>query len=172
MSVAPADYTVAIYGPNLEDQSQGDIHVHRNGCLHEPPAPLGSLADPWVISVDSKEEVVLAIYPPDEFEYDAADWEDYYGDLYWAPCTRPMVRELDLSETDGEVDKVYNPNDVTATVLLGEGRSLHLKQGRGGNFIISLHSPGRPAERVAKGTRDSMIAALPGFVNAYTKDNA
>jgi hypothetical protein len=82
---------VTICGPNLYDQSHGTFHVHAEGCAdlvkharREPEYKNG-----WTIEADSKHAVIAEIYPPEQFEYDENDPEDfapYETDIYFFPC--------------------------------------------------------------------------------------
>jgi hypothetical protein len=60
---------VSIFGPNLRDQSRGDIHVHAEDCAdiariarREPEYATG-----WSMEAASRVEVCDAVYPPEDF---------------------------------------------------------------------------------------------------------
>lgn len=89
---------VSICGPNLQDQSKGQFHVHAADCgdlRHygwegHPAIPrkYGG-EEPWAVEVETKKEAVEALYGPDEFEYDPDDPQQYQGfrdDMHFAPC--------------------------------------------------------------------------------------
>lgn len=80
---------VVVVGPNLRNQDKGDFHVHAKGCadLHRDPV-VRREDQSFVIEVESKLDVVEAVYPPEEFGYDPAEEAgDYLSDIYFAPCT-------------------------------------------------------------------------------------
>lgn len=80
---------VTICGPNLRDQSKGDLHVHaadcgdlRRGAIREP-----AYHDGWTIEAGSYAEVVQEVYPPEDFNYDPEEAHLYADTLWFAPCT-------------------------------------------------------------------------------------
>lgn len=83
---------VTIYGPNLNRaaQAKGEMHVHAEGCAdgsHYGPGRKYGGDGGWTIEATTRKDVVSAIYPPEDFGYDEADWRDY-DDLYVAPCVQ------------------------------------------------------------------------------------
>lgn len=86
---------VTIIGPNLRDQSKGDMHVHAAGCAdiarmvgREP-----EYANGWEIEAESVKDVVTAVYDPSEFQYDADDPDDldpYITSIRFFPCTESL----------------------------------------------------------------------------------
>jgi hypothetical protein len=80
---------VTVCGPNLPDQSKGDMHVHAAGCADLKRGQLRQ-ADKWTVEVDSVQAVVEAIYSDMIAECDPDEpygtWVDYEADLYFAPC--------------------------------------------------------------------------------------
>jgi hypothetical protein len=76
---------VSIFGPNLRDQSRGDIHVHAEGCAdiarmacREPEYATG-----WSMEAASRVEVCDAVYPPEDFGCEPGE---YLGELHFFPC--------------------------------------------------------------------------------------
>lgn len=79
---------VTVCGPNLRDQSKGTFHVHHETCgdlrsrLRQEP----EYGNGWTIDVDTREEIVRAIYSDHMAEAEQpARWQDY-DDLYIFPC--------------------------------------------------------------------------------------
>ena len=149
--------TVNVYGPNLDDQSLGDIHIHKAGCNH--PAPLeGDLpAEVLSISADSKREILDTVYPPDEFEDTSIDW------LHWSACTRSIQREPSAPDTPTDVDHGW--------VGLQNGGVLKLVQ-TAAQFAIEYHPPhkGYPPYMVMIGKRDAVLASLSGIIYTYGQE--
>ena len=77
---------VDIHGPNLrgDDARKGEMHVHRAGC-QDSLRMAKRYGAAWTIETASRAETVMEIYPPDEFGYSEAEWQDY-DDLFVAPC--------------------------------------------------------------------------------------
>jgi hypothetical protein len=88
---------LTIIGPNLSDQSKGNIHVHKEGCsdIHKRVYAL-PLADGEFDTDEyaSQREVVESVYPVDSFEWsDGPDDRSYWSDVYFLPCTKGLPRE-------------------------------------------------------------------------------
>lgn len=86
---------VAVIGPNLRDQSRGQLHVHNEFCNHHLQMALTEpeYANPQIFEADTRQEVVEEIYPPDQFEYDPADnddYEAYLNEFYFFPCVKDL----------------------------------------------------------------------------------
>lgn len=87
---------ITICGPNLRDQSKGQLHVHASWCHdlvrranREPEYRNG-----WTIEVKSLREIVTAVYDPGDFNYDeASEWRDYSHDIYVFPCVSTLPEE-------------------------------------------------------------------------------
>lgn len=85
---------VRIFGPNLNDQSKGTFHVHAEhcgDCAHYGPSGKYGGEDPagWRIEAASEFDVVMDIYPPEQFDYDSEDEnarESFVNDVWFAPC--------------------------------------------------------------------------------------
>lgn len=88
---------VTVVGPNLPDQSQGDMHVHAAGCADLKRGQLRNHAERWTVEVDSVQAVVEAIYSDMIAECDPDEpygtWVDYEADLHFAPCTDHLPRD-------------------------------------------------------------------------------
>lgn len=87
--------SVLVIGPNLPDQSKGQFHVHASGCsagsklANRVPYGVSRYAAPA-----SLRAIVLDVYDPDCFGYDAADadaFAGYAGEFYVCPCARKAV---------------------------------------------------------------------------------
>lgn len=83
---------VQIFGPNLNTagQAKGQMHVHADGCgdcKHYGPGTKFGGEGGWKIEAATRKDVVTEIYPPEDFDYDEADWSQY-DDLFVAPCVR------------------------------------------------------------------------------------
>lgn len=75
---------VVVIGPNLVDQSKGQFHVHKEGC-NDTKKYRGQPLD-YVIDVETRKDIVLDIYPPNEFDYNEdTEWMNM-DDMYLAPC--------------------------------------------------------------------------------------
>lgn len=81
---------VKICGPNLNDQSKGDFHVHAAGCAdlvkharREPEYQYG-----WKVDAESRvqvaEEIFCDIMAENEGEW--AKPEAYLSDIHFFPC--------------------------------------------------------------------------------------
>lgn len=89
---------VIIIGPNLRDQSKGQLHVHKAGCKdlarfkrHEPEYDYAMGIPP--VEAQTRAEIVLNWYPPEEFEYnphDESDYLQYRDEFYFFPCTKDL----------------------------------------------------------------------------------
>ena len=82
-------------GPNLPRPlcDQGTVHFHAEGCAHLSRRPLRDHLerDSFATEYASIKEVVCDWYPPDNFDYDENDPEQYAGyrsDIYFAPCVK------------------------------------------------------------------------------------
>jgi len=79
---------VTIFGPNLNDQSKGQMHVHAADCgdiakmrRREPEYDNG-----WTIEVQTRTGIADAIYG-DFDEYEDGGTTDYWlGDVHIFPC--------------------------------------------------------------------------------------
>jgi hypothetical protein len=84
---------VIVVGPNLNDQSKGQFHVHLSGChdlvknaRREPEYKNG-----WEIDVHSVRDVVEAVYSDFIFHNDKEPWTEFVSEIHFAPCvTLPM----------------------------------------------------------------------------------
>lgn len=85
---------VVVFGPNLIDQSKGQFHVHAEGCgdakhYGRDGKYGGEDRDGWTLDVETRDDVVHEVYPPDEFSYDPdTETGDYASDLWFAPCLK------------------------------------------------------------------------------------
>lgn len=80
---------LTILGPNIG--TGGEFHVHQEGCRDLKGRKYAAAIHAG--EVDSGEyldarAVVLNVYPPNEFNYDAdAEWRDYADTVQFFPCT-------------------------------------------------------------------------------------
>ncbi len=85
---------VKVLGPNLVDQSHGQINVHAEGCGDLKRSKNRNVEDWAFFDVASRREVVELEYPRDQFEWsDGPDDEWYWGDVWFAPCLKTLPRE-------------------------------------------------------------------------------
>lgn len=91
----PATQDVRVFGPNLSSRGQamGTFHVHAaecNDCKKYGPGRQyrgDAMHETPVETYKSVRDIVLAVYPPDDFCYDIAeDYGSYRADFYVAPC--------------------------------------------------------------------------------------
>jgi len=90
---------VQIWGPNLPT-SGAQIHIHTPGCADTTRGIYRQREHGrrWIVEVSSLRDVVLAVYPPADFGYDAdRAWQDFAGDIRVFPC----VTFADAEEEDG-----------------------------------------------------------------------
>jgi hypothetical protein len=76
---------VAICGPNLRDQSNGEFHVHDENCSdlrnYGPGKRLGG-EEPWMLDVSDRLGIVGEVY--DWIPHEEAS--DYLSEFHFAPC--------------------------------------------------------------------------------------
>lgn len=85
------EVTVAVYGPNLPTRGE-QIHVHAPGCADTRRAFYAGQT-PWRVDVASTVDLAAAVYPPEDFEYDAGDDAqvvNYLGEIKVFPCVAPL----------------------------------------------------------------------------------
>lgn len=78
--------SISIMGPNLPSGSM--IQVHKQGCS-DLAKPIYRGHKPWDIEVENLADVVEAVYPADNFDYDPSDpseVEMYASDIKIFPC--------------------------------------------------------------------------------------
>ena len=93
---------VTIHGPNLNDQSKGQFHVHTPDCgdnrNYGPRGRFGGEDNGWTIEVESARDVSAAIYADHLSDYglDTDDPEgqqmldEWLADFWFAPCVPPL----------------------------------------------------------------------------------
>lgn len=85
--------SVDVYGPNLLDQSKGNIHVHRMGCKdganYGPGKKLGGECG-YVLHVTSRRRVVEEIFAGQLDE--GCSYDLCAKDVYFAPCLKGVLR--------------------------------------------------------------------------------
>lgn len=76
---------VTICGPNLRDQSKGEMHVHAAGCadLVRGAAREPEYRSGWTMEAATQLEISHEIYPPEDFDLDP---ELVEGSIYFFPC--------------------------------------------------------------------------------------
>lgn len=154
---------VTIVGPNLRDQSKGDIHVHTSGChdltrmLKREPA----YRDGWTVEVKSVKDIVHAVYPPSDFQYDGdTEWRDYSHDIHLFPCITLPDESIEthfdtvkaVSEADGEV---LGDDEFDIETLVGA-----VTETIGDQAVETLST---------KELNDLMTAYLNGVLRGFTK---
>lgn len=79
---------VAIFGPNLHDESKGSFHVHAADCTdranYGPAGRYGGEYGAWVLDAASKRDVVEHVYDAQLAE--GSDYESCSDDIWFAPC--------------------------------------------------------------------------------------
>lgn len=79
---------------DFRTDGRGEIHIHREGCADPRQAKCQDLPAMWTADAVSRQEAVLNVYPPDDFNYDrVAEWQDFLGDLHFYPCTAELADE-------------------------------------------------------------------------------
>lgn len=86
---------VIVYGPNVAFADGAGLHVHRVGCAHllrrpYSTLPLNSDVGGWRLRAATRADVIEAIYPAGDFDYDPTDpqqLEPYAADVTIFPCT-------------------------------------------------------------------------------------
>lgn len=82
----------SVFGPNLNDQSKGSFHVHKEGCgdckfYGAGKRFGGDEVPPSTTEATTYEEIVEEVYGPDEFNYDPeTEIGTYLADFWFAPC--------------------------------------------------------------------------------------
>ena len=82
---------VEIVGPNLNDQSTGDFHVHANTCRELLTWQYKGVRDQrprfelWITEAESVQEIVEEIYS-DILEETGESWETEEGSVHVFPC--------------------------------------------------------------------------------------
>lgn len=76
---------VEIFGPGCERDAS--FHVHRVGCIDTGKAKYAR-KDHFTLNVETKFDIVVDIYPPNQFLYDPAtdDLGGYMNDVKVFPC--------------------------------------------------------------------------------------
>jgi hypothetical protein len=91
---------IVIFGPNLSGagQRKGTLHVHAAECadcrLYGPGRKYGgddyggAIGETWSFEAATRRDVVMDVYPPEDFDYDPTTEEirSYSDDIYFAPC--------------------------------------------------------------------------------------
>jgi hypothetical protein len=89
---------VTIHGPNLNDQSKGQFHVHTASCRDNRKEVVRNGSEyPITIDVDSVQDVVECMYSDIIAEHVAdgdngiyCNWETYIPEFHFAPCTNDL----------------------------------------------------------------------------------
>lgn len=75
---------------DIRNDGRGTVHVHRAGCADLRQAKFRAMishGSAWTAQVRSEQDVVLNVYPPEDFDYDATtQWQDFADDLRFYPC--------------------------------------------------------------------------------------
>lgn len=78
---------VTICGPNLRDQTRGQFHVHKAGCLNLKRGEPIAYESGWEIEVSNRTELCDAVYDPGEFNCKSGEYMD---DFYFFPCVAAL----------------------------------------------------------------------------------
>ena len=83
---------VIVLGPNLPRKlsAKGTLHVHATDCADILKYPV---ENDWVFEAESKRVVVEECYPPEQFDWSGPDDMAYWGDVWFAPCTKALPKE-------------------------------------------------------------------------------
>lgn len=71
---------------DLRNDGRGTIHVHAVGCADLNKAKFRHMESQWTQEAASAKDVVIDVYPPDHFDYEPKDWEEFAGDIHFYPC--------------------------------------------------------------------------------------
>jgi hypothetical protein len=179
---------VVICGPNLNDQRKGTFHVHASGChdlvknaRREPEYRNG-----WVVDVNSREDIVRAIYSDHIAEHQAeldwmrnnpdsddakrytkdghdipkvADWR-HYDDVYLFPC---VTLPDESTETDFAAIQRMSMGDGQ---LLGD-ESFDIDSLAAA--VTELIGEDKAESLSTKEWDDMLIAYLNGMMRGFTK---
>lgn len=78
---------IAVCGPNLPI-SGPTFHLHAANCADLHKGIYKHINEKDVMQADSLRTIVLDVYPPDDFQYSAEDWQDYADDFKVFPCVK------------------------------------------------------------------------------------
>lgn len=79
---------VEIWGPNLGVKGE-QIHVHAKGCADTKKGLYKQAGKDarWICAVESQRDLVEAVYPPEDFQYDPeTELDQYAADIRVFPC--------------------------------------------------------------------------------------
>lgn len=80
------------------NSGHGNIKIHRPGCKDIKRNARG--ASIWDIDVTCLRDIVLDVYPADDFSYDAeTEWLDFAGDIEIMPCAGHIPNTVDAPVT-------------------------------------------------------------------------
>jgi hypothetical protein len=89
-STARQSVKVAVFGPNLRDQSKGQFHVHAAGCADIAKTAKRDAAYgedyAWYMDIACKDDAVHEAYSDMIDSNDCNPIEDYRSDFYFFPC--------------------------------------------------------------------------------------
>lgn len=117
---------VDIIGPNLGHNAQTTFVVHKAGCADTKRGwyrTLGPDSLGWKVNVRSLHDVVVEVYNPDEFQYDADKWEDFMSEFTFFPCTGALPHDhatADDPEGDYEPDVDDDEETIEQAIQAGE----------------------------------------------------
>lgn len=169
-----ATQNVTVYGPNLPKalQDQGTLHVHVTGCADTKRGALKALTDKdeWGFDADSIHAIVTNCYPPEDFQYDAADPEEYAvfrSDVHVAPCVtlpeQPGIVPVAVEELPAASDTDLDPSHPDYAFDRVRERLDRIAEGHPSERV---DVPTRAERRAAK--RDARAAAKKARGNAGT----
>ena len=88
---------------DIRNDTRGTLHVHKAGCGDLRQAKYKAMETGgacWTADVTSQRDVVMDIYPPDNFDYDpATEWQDFAGDVKFYPCLDTLPVETEAEAT-------------------------------------------------------------------------
>lgn len=80
---------ITVIGPNLPRGAKAEFHVHADGCADIRRGRITRDAASWVMAAETFEDVVDAVYPPEDFDCEPGE---YIGEFYFAPCVALVSR--------------------------------------------------------------------------------
>lgn len=94
-------FTVEVWGPNLGTTDQA-FHIHGVGCPDTKKGKYVRSDGGWSVTVESKREVVEAVYDPDDFGYDpeSSEYDVYRDDFKFFPCCGKVPEDATASPSN------------------------------------------------------------------------
>lgn len=113
---------VTIIGPNLNDQSKGQMHVHAAGCSDIKRDKNYRGHTPWTVSARDLLDVAQDVYPPSDFDWDPTDDDDastYTSEFHVAPCVKFPQPSLTNNTNNHQESSAMSSNSSTTQNTIG-----------------------------------------------------